>query len=186
MELLTDRLRLRPFRRNDFASVHSYASDLSNVKYTLFGPNTAKETKRFIAQTIESNAFTPRRNYDFVIEKLDSSRVIGACSICLRAESEAEIGYILHRDFWNNNYTTEAAKALIEFGFTELKLHRIIARCNSENIGSYRVMEKCGMQREACFRQSRKLRSEPEGRWYDDYQYSILDVEFNIMRGKDQ
>jgi len=178
MELFTERLHLRPFRKKDYTAVHSYASNAYNVKYASFGPNTPKETRHFISMTMQANMDIPQRNFDFVLETLDNQEVIGACGLYLRGEKEAELGFILHYDYWNKGYMTEAAKALIQFGFCELKLHRIFARCNSENIGSYRVMEKSNMIREACFRQVRKLRSEPDGRWYDEYQYSILDKDF--------
>jgi len=184
MELFTSRLHLRPFTKKDFIAVHSYASDPLNVKYTLFGPNSPKETKQFILRTIELSKDIPRHNYDFILEKLDDGRVIGAISLSLRTTDEAEIGWILHRDYWNNGYTTEAAWRLIEFGFSELPLHRIYSRCNRENIGSWRVMEKCHMIKEACFRQVRKLRSEPNGRWYDEYQYSILEEDYMHLKDK--
>lgn len=178
MELYTNRLYLREFKKSDFRDVHSYASDLSNVKYTLFGPNTPKDTRHFLGRVIEESKDIPRRYYDFAIGLKGNTKIIGACGIYLRNDDEAEMGWILNKDYWDNNYMTEAAKALIEFGFTKLCLHRIYARCNTENIGSWRVMEKCSMQKEACFRQVRKLRSEPNGKWYDDYQYSILYDEY--------
>ncbi|MCL1830073.1 MAG: GNAT family N-acetyltransferase [Oscillospiraceae bacterium] len=181
MELLTKRLRLRSLEKKDYTAVHSYSSDPENVKYMTFGPNSPKDTRRFIKGSIEESKDIPRTKYDFVIEKLDTWKVIGACSIYIRDDVHAEIGWILNKNYWNMNYTTEAARALIHFGFSVLKLHRIFARCNSENIGSWRVMEKCAMQKEACFRQVRKLRSEqhdPNSRWYDEYQYSILAEEY--------
>ncbi len=174
MELHTDRLRLRPFRKNDLADVHSYASDPDVVKYMTFGPNTKKDTKDFLSRTIEANKKLPRLQYDFALERRDSGKLIGACGLYLRGPLEAEVGWTLNKDYWNNGYMTEAAKALIEFGFSTLKFHRIYSSCFSENHGSYRVMEKCGMRREAHFLKNRRLRSNPEGDWYDEYVYAIL------------
>lgn len=181
MELHTERLLLRPYTKQDVSAVQSYAGNPLNVKYVLFGPNTLKETKQFIRNTIITNADKPRRNYDFLIEKKDDKKAIGGCGLYLQGKEEAELGWILHIDYWNNNYTTEAAEALICFGFVSLKLHRIYARCNGVNIGSWRVMEKCHMQKEAVFRQARRLRSDPEGAWYDEYQYAILDADFTTL-----
>jgi len=58
------------------------------------------------------------------------------------------LGYLLNRKYWNQGYITEATRKVIAFGFEQLGLHRIIASCDPANIGSYRVMEKIGMQRE--------------------------------------
>jgi RimJ/RimL family protein N-acetyltransferase len=69
---------------------------------------------------------------------------------------------------------TEAARAVLRFGFTELKLHRIFATCRPANIGSARVLEKLGMQREGHFRQHRWMK----GAWHDSYLYAILDHEW--------
>ena len=73
--------------------------------------------------------------------------------VSLSAENkEGEIGYILNRRYWNQGYMTEAARKVVSFGFEQLGLHRIIATCDPANIGSYRVMEKIGMQREGLFK----------------------------------
>ncbi len=66
----------------------------------------------------------------------------------------AEIGYVLSEAYWNKGITTEAAKKLIDFGFNELGLVRIQARCFEENIGSQKVMEKSGMIFEGILRKS--------------------------------
>jgi ribosomal-protein-alanine N-acetyltransferase len=58
----------------------------------------------------------------------------------------------------------ELAKAIINFGFKKLNLHRIFATCHPDNIGSAKVMEKIGMQK---------------GKWRDSFIYSILDYEYD-------
>lgn len=56
-----------------------------------------------------------------------------------------EIGWIISKKYWGKGYVTEAAKAIIEFAKNDLKLKKIIAHCDSENVASYKVMEKLGM-----------------------------------------
>lgn len=58
----------------------------------------------------------------------------------------AEIGYWVAKSCWNTGIATEAAKAIIEFGFKTLKLHSLFARHFSKNLASGRVMQKCGMR----------------------------------------
>lgn len=175
MELYTKRLRLRPFTKNDRKAVHIYASDPETVKFMTFGPNTKKDTKDFISRTLEAERAVPRRQYDFALEKLDDARLIGACGIYLREPGQAEIGWVLNREFHNLGYMTEAARELVNFAFDTLELHRVYARCDAENHSSRRVMEKCGMSKEAALRKVRKLRSDPDGPWRDEYIYAIID-----------
>jgi [ribosomal protein S5]-alanine N-acetyltransferase len=68
-----------------------------------------------------------------------------------------EIAYVLSEEYWNQGITTEAVKKLIDFGFKELGLVRIQARCFEENIGSQKVMEKSGMFFEGILRKSMLL-----------------------------
>ena len=75
----------------------------------------------------------------------------------------------------------EAVKALLKFGFEELKLHRMCAYCNTENHGTYRVMEKCGMRKEAAFLKSRRGRPEIDKEWYDEFVYAILADEWKAI-----
>ena len=84
----------------------------------------------------------------------------------------------LHRDYWKHGFGTELAHELLRFGFEELKCHRIYASCVADNYGSYRVMERNNMRREAHFVKNRKHR----GEWLDEYIYAILDDEWNYMR----
>jgi RimJ/RimL family protein N-acetyltransferase len=86
-----------------------------------------------------------------------------------------EIGWVFHSGYQGRGYATEAALALLDYGFRELGLHRIIATCQPENPASYRVMEKIGMRREGHFR---KCIYRPDGTWWDEYFYAILAEEW--------
>jgi RimJ/RimL family protein N-acetyltransferase len=88
----------------------------------------------------------------------------------------AEIGYCLNRSYWGKGYGTEVAASLIEFGFKDLKMHRIVAMCDPKNIGSWKIMEKNGMTREGVLRENKIIR----GNWRDSYIYSILEHEWQL------
>ena len=182
MELHTDRLRLRPFTKKDFAAVHSYSSNPETVRYMSFGPNSEKDTRDFLTRTIEAGRQLPRVQYDFAIETRDGGLMIGACGLYIRNKGEAEVGWVLHKDHWKKGYMTEAASALVDFAFSTIKLHRVYSRCNSSNYGSWRVMENCGMQKEAHFKAKNKLRSDPDGPWQDEYVYAILEEEWQASK----
>jgi ribosomal-protein-alanine N-acetyltransferase len=63
----------------------------------------------------------------------------------LEDTGEIEVGYNMSERFWGQGYGTECALAWLRFGFEKLGLERIVAIAYPENIGSWRIMEKCGM-----------------------------------------
>ncbi len=79
--------------------------------------------------------------FQLAIERKDDGRMIGNCGIRVNAPEhrEANIGYELNPDAWGQGFATEAATAIVRFGFEELGLHRIWAEVNAENAGSVRV-----------------------------------------------
>jgi [ribosomal protein S5]-alanine N-acetyltransferase len=181
--LETERLILRQFREDDWPAVHEYGSDPETVKYMPWGPNTEQDTRDFIKRELAYQKAQPRLVYNFAVIERSDERLIGACAVSIRSindlerkvySSEGEIGYILNRQYWNQGYMTETARRVMIFGFEELKLHRIFATCDPANTGSYRVMEKIGMQREGVLREYRNMK----GKWRDFLFYSILEQKY--------
>lgn len=180
--LETERLILRPFEENDFEAVHSYASIAENIQYMVWGPNEESHTKAFISQAIAKSKEISCSNYQYAAVLKSSGKLIGACDIAIWGEDEAGIGWILHRDYWKQGFGTEMGSRILEFGFEELRLHRIVAHCDTENYGSYRVMERIGMRREGCFIEGRTANKFSDKRYGDEYSYAILRDEWKIHR----
>jgi [ribosomal protein S5]-alanine N-acetyltransferase len=82
----------------------------------------------------------------------------------------AEIGYMLHPKYWNKGFMQEAVKAIIEYGFTQLKLHSIMANINPHNTASAALLEKTNFVREAYFKEDYYFR----GKFLDTAIYSKL------------
>jgi len=140
----TMRLILREYDQNDLESVHQYCHDPEVLKYMLWGPNSRHDTRQFIDMAISESTQFPRSVYNLAIIEKSSGKLIGGISLS-HHQGEGEIGWILNRRTWKKGYGTEAAQAMIQFGFESLELNRILATCDTENTGSSRVMEKCGM-----------------------------------------
>ncbi|WP_369128168.1 GNAT family N-acetyltransferase [Inconstantimicrobium porci] len=85
-----------------------------------------------------------------------------------------EIGWVFNNSYHNKGYATEAAKAVLKYAFEDLKLHRVIATCDTENTASYKVMEKIGMRREGHNIRCVYIK----GKWQDEYFYAIHDEEW--------
>jgi ribosomal-protein-alanine N-acetyltransferase len=174
--LRTERLVLREFRESDFDDVQAYGGDPEVTRFLQWGPNTSEETRKFLIGAIAQQADWPRFEFGFVLEHQASGRAIGSASLRLldAANRTVELGYCLNRDFWGQGLVTEAARALGQASFGRLGLHRLVATCDSHNIGSYRVMEKLGMRREGVLRQDRQIK----GAWRDTLIYAILAEEW--------
>jgi len=171
---------LRKFTENDFAAVHSYASCIENIIYMPWGPNTEEDTRNFINMAIKQAEENPIKNYSYAIVLKEPGNLIGGCGISPDGD-EASLGWILHRDYWKQGYGPEMGKALLKFGFEDLNLHRIIATCDAENYGSYRVMEKIGMRREGFFIENRPPNKMTNKKYSDGLAYAILKDEWETQ-----
>jgi RimJ/RimL family protein N-acetyltransferase len=172
----TDRLIIREFNEGDFKSVHIYASNPEVTMYLPFGPNSEEETQLFLKRVVNYHLQNPRCDYEFAIVLKGSNTLIGGCGIHITNinNKEGSIGYCFNKKYWRNGYASEAAKAIIKFGFEELNLHRVFATCHPDNIGSAKVMEKIGMQKEGRLREHKFQK----GEWPDSFIYSILHYEY--------
>lgn len=85
--------------------------------------------------------------------KEPAGTLIGAVGLQINPlDDRGELGYWLGKDFWNRGYCTEAARAVVEYGFEQMRLHRIQACHFTRNPASGRVLEKIGMVREGLLR----------------------------------
>jgi RimJ/RimL family protein N-acetyltransferase len=81
----------------------------------------------------------------------------------------AEVGYLLMREAQGKGIATEALVLLKHYAFTTLNLNKLVALCSSNNIGSYKVLEKAGFKREGCLKQNSFI----QGKYIDDYIYGL-------------
>ena len=170
MEIKTRRLILSPLGMKYLESTHEYASDRDATKYMMFLPNdTVEETAEFLQDAeAEWNKQNPEY-YEFAV--LLNHRHIGAVSLYLdESRTTGEFGWILHRDYWRQGITTEAVEALLDYSVNTLGIHHFIAHCDSENVASYKVMEKLGMVQTGCSG-GRKNKSSDEER--NEYLYEL-------------
>jgi ribosomal-protein-alanine N-acetyltransferase len=140
------------------------------MAYFLEGPFTPEQAKAFVADNMGEQA-----RADAVLLKTDDM-LIGPMDLHpWFAPRTYEIGWVCNRVYQGQGYGTEAALALLRYGFEALRLHRIIATCQPENVASCRIMEKLGMRQEAHFRKC--IRS-PDNRWWGEYFYALLEEEW--------
>lgn len=167
--LKTERLILRPITIDDAEALVAYGGNPDNVRYMAWGPNTMAETLEFIDSA--------KTGEDFAIVLKGKDKVIGSCGVYPDKENDTgELGWILNKDYWKCGYGTEFARELIRYAFEDLGLRRLHATCVAENYGSYRIMERNGMRREALHIKAHW--SNVDKKWYDSAVYAILAEEY--------
>ena len=172
-QIKTERTILRLIKMGDLNSIHALHSLPETDEYNALGiPENIEETKSIIEPWIEENKSSKIRNYTFAIVSKSDENFIGLFGLKIGSQKykRGEVWYKVHSDYWKMGYATETLRAVIDFGFDTLKLHRIQAGSAVGNIGSWKVLEKVGMIREGRGRQVLPLKSG----WSDNYEYAIL------------
>jgi len=170
----SDRLIFRLIEESDLKAIHDLHALPESSKFNTIGiPLDIEETRKLVEPWIAANLLKEIERYTFALELKSNNQFIGLFGFNLGKASykSAEVWYKIHPIFWNKGFATEALKAIINFGFDELNLHRIHAGCAVENLGSIRVIEKAGMTNEGRRRQILPL---PTG-WSDNFEYAILE-----------
>jgi len=154
MKLQTPRLILRSFREEDVGAMAQLFANPDFMRFSLGVFTERKQTVAFIEKVIGwDHAGMPSQ---FAVVPKAEDAVIGYCGFYHHPElpGQVEIGYRLHPDYWNRGLITEAARAVRDHAFADLKLPRVISLIHVENIASRRVAEKNGMkvEKEITFR----------------------------------
>jgi RimJ/RimL family protein N-acetyltransferase len=155
MMLETPRLILRPFTAADLDRLAELMANKEFMRFSL-GPLTREQTQeRFLDKVIGWDRDGLPSQFAMIIRS--SSVLAGYCGFFhheVDGKMEIEIGYRLDPTFWNRGLTTEAARAVRDHGFRDLKLDYVISLIHPENLPSRRVAEKNGMmlERQTTFR----------------------------------
>ena len=174
VRLTTERLTIRPVEVSDAINIFDYRSDSETNKYQGWIPETINDVHTFISK-ISSEINIADTWYQFVIEETENSKIIGDLGIHFIEDQQAEVGCTLSKEYHGKGYATEALKSVINYLFSQLNKHRIIASIDPDNISSIGLVERLGFRKEAHFKESLFL----NGEWVDDIVYAILQKEWN-------
>jgi [ribosomal protein S5]-alanine N-acetyltransferase len=181
LQFRTPRLVLREFASSDLQTLRAYHSD---ERYQRYYPSTSDPSaidsigllNRFLGWQAEA----PRSKYQLAITLASSGELIG--NIGLRKDTAdsavAETGFELAPEQWGQGYATEAAAALLDYGFAEMALRRAHAHCVADNQRSVRVLEKIGMKQEGRLREHVVV----NGKWSDVLLYGLLASDWQRFR----
>lgn len=173
-ELRTARLLLRQPRPDD---VDAYLALESDPEYAHYGSRYSVDRagmERGLARII-ATPWEQRAEFAIVLE----GQVIGRVVLDVdRTNVTGALGYGVARPLWGRGIASEAARAVVDYGFGTYRLAKVWARADPRNVASVRVLEKLGMQREGLLREHLLIRGERVDRVY----YGILRAEWEALR----
>jgi [ribosomal protein S5]-alanine N-acetyltransferase len=149
--MTTERLRLRPARLEDAASIcERWSHDAEVTRYLGWRPyRDADVARTYLEDALRG--WAEGNPLLWGIELRDEGGLIGQIGAHIEG-SRVLLGYVLARPYWGRGYMAEAVRAVIGAALADPLIWRVWAVCDVENRPSARVMEKAGMRFEGCLR----------------------------------
>jgi RimJ/RimL family protein N-acetyltransferase len=142
----TNRLLLRTFTEDDAPLLYELNLDPEVIRYTLDPLTGVEHAKKVLVEVILPQ-YALYNHGRWAVHVKEDLQFIGWSGLKYVAErEEIDLGYRFGQKFWGKGYATESAYACLRYGFDKLNMQRIVGHALVENLGSIRVLEKCGMQ----------------------------------------
>lgn len=173
----TERLLLRPFTPADIDPFLRLRSDPVFMRYMPFELATRADIERSVASRMELTRFAGKDSgLALAVELAGGGAFIGDVLLFHYdpAVRTAELGFSLDPAQHGKGYATEAARALLRWGFAAGELHRVVARCDARNTASARALQRLGFRPEGHLRQDALVR----GEWTDTLLFGLLAQEW--------
>lgn len=177
LRLESARLILRPLDTPDIQAFSAYRTDPDIARYQGWGtPFTEEQAAEFIEQMNSVTAGEIGQWLQLGMEKKKGGALIGdvAFQIIKDSHRQAEIGMTLAAQHQKMGYGVEAVTSLLDYLFTEMNIHRVIANCDPANVPAHRLLERVGFRREGCFIESLWYK----GGWASELWFALLEREW--------
>lgn len=175
-QFVTGRLLLRAFKIEDETAFAEFAVKEEFWRF-LPGPSLTPDlVAQFIAARVRDAANPSGRDWIFAVEEQSLGRAIGMVrlSVASAEHRQGNIGFSFDGTLRGRGYASEAMRAVLRFGFSDLELHRITALADVENARSHAVLAKLGFRQEGRLRQNFNMR----GVWRDSDLFALLRSEW--------
>ncbi|MGC8481383.1 MAG: GNAT family N-acetyltransferase [Acidimicrobiales bacterium] len=176
--IASDRVVLRALTPDDIPALYDYHSRASVHRY-LF--SNVPDEASFRRQVMKDGWDSPKLEVDNDVLRLGVIRREGEVlvgDVMLRLLSvqhrRVELGWIIHPEYQGHGYATEAAHLLIHYAFEIRGMHRVVARIDSRNLASRKVIERLGMTHESHLRANLWV----HGEWTDEDDFAMLESEW--------
>jgi len=142
----TERMILREFSLKDIDAVFEFGSNDIVNKYTGDISLKSKEQAKHIIENIYNSDYKKYGYGRWAAIYKPTNKIIGFAGLKFLPEfNETDIGFRFLPEYWNKGIATEVAKPIIDYGFENFNLKRIIGIADPKNIGSCSVLKKIGM-----------------------------------------
>lgn len=172
------RLILRRFRDADLVPFLAYLNDPDVARYQSWESYTEQQAREVIDKQKQASPGIPGQWFTFALELKASETLIGHVALKILEQRQAEIGFTLARSAHGKGLAHEATACVLDYVFTELKLHRVIAIADCDNERSLALLGRLGLRREGHFIENVWFK----GRWGSEYLYALLREEWLARR----
>jgi len=172
----TERLILRNIDLQDIDTFLEYRNDPNVAKYQSWEPNlNRKQITDFITE-LQTHKIGEPGKWNQIVWILKKNMLhIGDCALKVQDDNrQAEFGFTLSRNFQGKGYAYEATRALINYAFAELNLHRIFSITDCKNTSAIKLLKNLRMRQEGHFKENIFFK----GAWGDEYLFAILQKEW--------
>lgn len=176
MRLETERLIIRDYEESDRDDYFRLKNDTETMYYLQdIKLSSRQESDEEFDRVLQDAKRDDRTFYFLHMELKDTHEQVGSVGYTVNARTPigkiVGAGYFTYPKFWNKGYVTEAFRKVLEFAFTEDGVYRVTTGCLAENAGSERVMQKCGLIKEA---------EHVDWEWHDDRMKTRL--EYRLLK----
>jgi ribosomal-protein-alanine N-acetyltransferase len=181
-ELNTNKLKLRKIRPQDLSSLLQYCNNKKISDQILNIPYPYQEEDAIFRMNFVLQGFKNKERYVFAITLKEKDELIGEIGLHLdKGNDSAQLGYWIGEPFWGQGIVTEAAGAILQFGFEALKLNKIYATHYPDNKASAKVMLNNKMIKEAELKEHYKI----NGAFRDVVQCRLTKKEYEKLQEND-
>jgi RimJ/RimL family protein N-acetyltransferase len=174
------RLVLRRFADADLAPLLAYLNDPLVARYQTWESYTEEQARDVIERQKELEPGRPGQWFTFAAELKESKALVGHVALSVKEADyrQAEVGFTFAREYQGRGLAREAAEAVLDYAFTELVMHRVVAVADCENERSVALLGRLGMRREGHFIENIWFK----GAWGSEYLYALLRKEWLSRR----
>jgi RimJ/RimL family protein N-acetyltransferase len=178
-----ERVVIRRFGTQDVEALSSYRSDPDVARYQGWSvPFSLDRARDLVTEMSRLAPGIPGTWFQFAVALASTHELIGdvALRITRHDSRQAELGFTIATDHQGRGYATEAVRALLEYAFARLELHRVFAFTDRRNVPAQRLFSRLGFRREGELVES----AWSQGAWVDEFLYAKLEPGSDGIRGR--
>ena len=175
----TESLIIKNFTKSDISQLHRIVNNEAIMKYVPFAKERkfeeCEELMKRILDRYKESTISKFKGFLLLVVSKDNNECVGFVGLFPLTYdiSENELFYGLFEEYYGKGYATEIGKTVIEYGYKNINMNKIVATVNKDNEISKRVLDKMGM----CFEYEIEDEALKDSSYYGELLYSIKRVD---------